>query len=60
MIIADAIPEPKAALAIVLAISIAACSTACGGRSPEETWVRNSANEWATVMATFSLPSIVQ
>jgi hypothetical protein len=33
MIVEDAIPEPKAALAIVLAISMAACSTVCGGRS---------------------------
>ena len=31
MIAEDAIPEPQAALAIVLAISIAACSTVCGG-----------------------------
>ena len=33
MIAEDAIPEPQAALAIVLAMSIAACSTVCEGRS---------------------------
>jgi hypothetical protein len=33
MIEEDASPEPMAALAIVLAISIAACSTVCGGSS---------------------------
>ena len=50
MMAEDSIPEPSAALASVLAISIAACSTACGGRSAGPTQVRNSANSPATVI----------
>src|SRR5882757_5134381 len=55
MIADDSSPAPIAALASVLAISIAACSTACGGRSAEEVWVKNSARSRATVIAQSSL-----
>jgi hypothetical protein len=52
MIPEDSSPAPNAALASVLAISIAACSTACGGRSDGEARVKNSASSRATVIAS--------
>src|SRR5258707_15447949 len=55
MIAEDSSPAPIAALARVLAISIAACSTACGGRSAEEVPVKNSAKSRATVIVQSSL-----
>jgi hypothetical protein len=50
MISDDSSPAPIAALAVVLAISIAACSTACRGRSDDDVRVKNSANSRATVI----------
>src|SRR5271165_4784320 len=55
MIADDPSPAPIAALASVLAISIAACSTAWPGRSAEEVPVKNSAKSRATVIAQSSL-----
>src|SRR6266853_781902 len=46
----DSRPAPIAALAMVLAISIAACSTACRGRSNDDVRVKNSANSRAMVI----------
>src|SRR3984893_18996098 len=51
MIAEDSRSEPIAALAIVLAISIAAYSTACAGRSVTEVPVRNSASSRAMVIS---------
>jgi hypothetical protein len=51
MICADWIFVPHAALAIVLAITMAACCIACDGRSALDVPARNSASSRATVMA---------
>jgi hypothetical protein len=58
MIAADSSPLPIAALAIVLATSIAAWSRACAGKSAAVTPVRNFAKSRAALIASSFIATV--